>query len=179
MTPTPHSAPEAARHFRPLEHTDFQRLEHAPFLKGLLKPFKGKGALEDWAGQCEALRDGLIALAQRQVLRQASSYPFSLLPVRLAQQKTGRGTTFLRWRNADRTVMGTALWSDLITSPRTSTALRPDLLALEHQRLVLNLQISLLHTLARQARDCADRIAHADATYRHTTTPLPTPGDMS
>ncbi|OYW99215.1 MAG: hypothetical protein B7Z14_12535, partial [Bosea sp. 32-68-6] len=44
----------APRHFMPLEQPDFQRLEHAAYLKGLLKPFKGKGSLEAWASQCMA-----------------------------------------------------------------------------------------------------------------------------
>ena len=43
--------------FVPLEQTDFRRLEHAAYLKGLLQPFKGKGSLETWASQCAALRD--------------------------------------------------------------------------------------------------------------------------
>lgn len=51
--------------FTPLEQADFQRLEHAAYLKGLLQPFKGKGRLESWANQCAALRDDLIVLAQR------------------------------------------------------------------------------------------------------------------
>ncbi len=55
----------ARRHFQALQQTDFLRLEHAAYLKGLLKPFKGKGALEDWANQCFALRDDMIGLAQR------------------------------------------------------------------------------------------------------------------
>jgi hypothetical protein len=33
------------RYFRPLEQPAFMRLEHAASLKGLLKPFKGKGGL--------------------------------------------------------------------------------------------------------------------------------------
>jgi len=58
----------APRYFVPLEQTDFQHLEHAHYLKGLLKPFKGKGPLEDWANQCAALRDDLIRLALHHVL---------------------------------------------------------------------------------------------------------------
>jgi hypothetical protein len=34
---------------------------------------------------------------------------------------------------------------------------------MEAQRLVLNMQISLLHTLARQARECASKLAWAEA----------------
>ncbi len=148
--------------FVPLEQTAFQSLEHTAYLKGLLRPFKGKGSLEDWASQCSALRDDLIALAQRRILPQARTYPFNRFPIRLAQQTTGAGTTFLRWRNTDRSSMGVALWEELVSSPATPASLIPDLLALEEQRIVLNMQVSLLHSMARQAQDCADKMAHAE-----------------
>ena len=153
------------RHFAPLEQTDFQRLEHAGYLKGLLKPFKGKGSLETWASQCIGLRDELIALAQRRVLSQAQAHPFHLLGVQLAQQTTGAGTTFLRWRNLDRSGMGTALWARLLADPATPRALVDDLYAMELQRIVLNMQVSLLHSIARQAIECASKVAIADTAY--------------
>lgn len=159
----------ASTRFTLLEQTAFQQLGHAGYLKGLLKPFKGKGALEVWASQCEALRDNLIVLAQRQVLAQARSHPFNLLPTQLAQQTTGAGTTFLRWRNLDRSSMGVALWHKMMANPATPPGLIGDLHAIEVQRAVLNMQISLLHTLARQARDCASKVAHADDIYLRRT----------
>jgi hypothetical protein len=154
-----------ARHFAPLEQADFQRLEHAGYLKGLLKPFKGKGSLETWASQCVGLRDELIDVAQRRVLSQARGHPFHLLGVQLAQQTTAAGTTFLRWRNVDRSGMGTALWTALLADPATPRALVEDLYAMELQRIVLNMQVSLLHSIARQASDCASKVAAADAAY--------------
>lgn len=148
-----------------LEQADFQRLEHAGYLKGLLQPFKGKGSLETWASQCIALRDDVIGLAQRRVLAQARAYPFSLLGVQLAQQTTGAGTTFLRWRNLDRSSMGVALWEALLANPATSASMIDELYAMELQRIVLNMQISLLHTLGRQAQECASKAAQAEAAY--------------
>src|SRR3546814_17476446 len=119
------------------------RLEHAGSLKGLLKPFKGKGDLEAWASQCFAMRDELIGLAQRQVLPQAVGHPFHLLSIALAQQTTGAGTAFLRWRKHDRPAMGVALWQELM--PRTSTPVHPlaDLHTLELQRLPPQMTITL------------------------------------
>lgn len=152
--------------FSALEQADFQRLEHAAYLKGLLKPFKGNGSLEDWASQCAALRDDIIALAQRKILAQARSHPFNLLPVQLAQQTTGAGTTFLRWRNLDRSSMGVALWEQLLANPATPSSLIDDLYAIEVQRIVLNMQISLCHSIARQALDCAHKMAQAEAVYQ-------------
>ncbi|HHT8991566.1 TPA: DUF3158 family protein [Burkholderia cenocepacia] len=153
------------RSFLPLEPTDFQRLEHAAYLKGLLQPFKGKGSLETWASQCTALRDDMIALALRRVLPQARAYPFNLLPVQLAQQTTGAGTTFLRWRNPDRSAMGVTLWQDALTNPATPERLIDDLYAMELQRIVLNMQVSLTHSIARQALECASKVAEAEAVY--------------
>ncbi|WP_297185339.1 DUF3158 family protein [uncultured Porticoccus sp.] len=151
--------------FSPLEQAAFQQLEHAAYLKGLLKPFKGKGSLEVWASQCFTLRDGLINLAQRQILSQARRSPFNWLSVQLAQQTTGAGTTFLRWRNLDRSSMGVALWEGLIADPATPAALIDDLYAMELQRITLNMQISLTHSIARQAVDCAAKIQRAQTVY--------------
>lgn len=159
------SSARPPKRFQPLEQTDFQRLEHAGYLKGLLQPFKGKGSLEAWANQCMALRDSLIELAQRRLLPQARTYPFSLLDVQLAQQTTGAGTTFLRWRNQDRSTMGVALWETLVAQPTTPPSLIDDLYAMELQRIALNMQISLLHTLGRQALECAGKAALAEAAY--------------
>lgn len=162
-------APVAPRLVDLLEHEDFQRLPHAASLKGLLKPFTGKGELEAWAGECESLHQDLIRLALR-VLAQATGYPFSLLPVVLAQQTTGAGTA-LRWRNADRSAMGVTLWAKVMAQPTTPLAILPALFALERQRITLNMQISLLHTIARQARECAGKMAHAETVYQQRVTP--------
>lgn len=162
-----HDDVNATRRFVPLEQAAFQRLEHAAYLKGLLKPFKGKGDLDVWASQCEALRDALIALAERTLLPQARRPPFDQLTVYLARQTTGAGTTFLRWRNLDRSSMGVVLWDALLDDPRTPHALIDDLYAMELQRIALNMQISLLHTLARQAHAGVTAMAHADERYHH------------
>jgi len=154
----------ASHHFLPLTHDDFLRLEHAPYLKGLLRPFTGKG-LESWAKDVALLRDGLVDLAQI-VLTQANRYPFHLLQVALTRQSTGAGTTFLRWRNSDRSAMGFGQWAHLVESTTTPVALLDDLLALELQRVSLNMQISLTHSIARQAQECARKMAHAEAVCR-------------
>jgi len=172
MTTTPLNP--SPRRFRPLEQPAFQQLEHAAYLKGLLKPFKGKGSLEAWASHCFSLRDNVINLAQREILPQARRPPFSLLGIQLAQQTTGAGTTFLRWRNLDRSSMGVALWETLLADPTTPPSLIDDLYAMEQQRIVLNMQISLTHSLARQALNCANKMHQAEAAHQRRTHPLTT-----
>ena len=161
------------RYFQGLQQAAFMKLEHAASLKGLLKPFKGKGDLETWASQCFAMRDELIDMAQRQVLQQAVGHPFHLLPVELAQQTTGAGTAFLRWRKNDRSAMGVALWQELMVSTGTPVNLLADLHAIELQRITLNMQISLLHTLGRQAQECASKAAEAEDAYLRRLKSIP------
>jgi hypothetical protein len=153
--------------FRGLEQTDFQKLEHAASLKGILFPFKGKGALEECSRRCASLRAGLIDLAQHVILPQARVYPFALLPVQLGLQTTSAGTAFLRWRTADRSSMGVGLWVNLIHSSKTPPHLLVDLYAMEQQRIALNMQISLLHSIAKQADECASKMALAQTHFEH------------
>ena len=161
------------RYFQGLQQAAFMKLEHAASLKGLLKTFKGKGDLEAWASQCFAMRDELIGLTQRQGLQQAVGHPFHLLPVELAQQSTGAGTAFLRWRKNDRSAMGVALWQELMVSTGTPVNLLADLHAIELQRITLNMQISLLHTLGRQAQECASKAAEAEDAYLRRLKSIP------
>ncbi|WP_338523610.1 DUF3158 family protein [Pseudomonas batumici] len=152
--------------FQPLQHTAFQALEHTAFLKGLLKPFKGKGELAEFGDACSQLTGSLIELAIQGVLTQAERYPFTLLPIRLTRQSTGAGTVFLRWSRVDRSKMGVDLWAELIRDELTSISLVPDLYALELQRIVINMQISLTHSISRQAFLCACKVEVADQVYR-------------
>jgi hypothetical protein len=153
--------------FRPLQQSAFSTLEHAAFLKGLLKPFKGKGELSQWAGICRELMEGLIQLANDDVLQQAQRYPFSLLPIRMTRQSTGAGTVFLRWSRTDRSKMGVQLWDELLDDPRTPANLIADLYQLELQRITLNMQISLTHSICRQATECVEKMTQAEAIYQH------------
>ncbi len=61
--------------------------------------------------------------------------------------------------------MGVALWESLLDRLATPASLIDDLYAIELQRIALNMQISLTHSIARQALECANRMAQAEATY--------------
>lgn len=151
--------------FQPLQQTVFASLQHAPFYKGLLKPFKGKGELDQLAEQCRSLAADLNALAQERVLAQAQRYPFTLLPIRLTHQVTSAGTVFLRWQKVGTRQMGVQLWQELCQDTKTPESMLADLHALEQQRIALNMQISLVHSIGRQAAECAEKMSQADAVY--------------
>ena len=155
--------------FKALQQGDYQLLQHSASLKGLLKPFKGpfkgKGSLGELAEHCASLEAGLRTLAQ-QVLAQVRQYPFALLPVRLIEQNTAAGTTFLRWQSVQDRRMGVSVWAGMVHAPRTPAHLLQDLLALEQHRITLNMQISLIHLIGKQAAECAEKMEQAEAEYQ-------------
>ena len=150
--------------FRPLQQEAFQRLQQAASLKGLLKPFKGKGELTQFADLCRAQESDLKALAQ-EVLSQARRYPFTLVPVRLTEQNTQAGTQFLRWQQVTDRRMGVGVWAEMMGSPRTPESMLQDLYVMELQRITLNMQMSLLHSITKQAAECAEKMGQAEAVY--------------
>ena len=155
---------QPTRYFRGLQQGAFMRLEHAASLKGLLKPFKGKGELTQFADLCRAQESDLKALAQ-EVLSQARRYPFTLVPVRLTEQNTQAGTQFLRWQQVTDRRMGVGVWAEMMGSPRTPESMLQDLYVMELQRITLNMQMSLLHSITKQAAECAEKMGQAEAVY--------------
>ncbi len=148
--------------FRPLQQDAFQGLQQGASLKGLLKPFKGKGELNQFAEQCRVLEVGLKELAQ-DVLAQVRRHPFTLLPVRLTEQNTQAGTMFLRWQHVATRRMGVGVWAEMVGHPKTPIPMLQDLYVLELQRITLNMQISLIHSIGKQAAECAEKMGQAEA----------------
>jgi len=111
-----------------------------------------------------AQESDLKALAQ-EVLSQARRYPFTLVPVRLTEQNTQAGTQFLRWQQVTDRRMGVGVWAEMMGSPRTPESMLQDLYVMELQRITLNMQMSLLHSITKQAAECAEKMGQAEAVY--------------
>jgi len=151
--------------FKPLQQSAYQALQQSASLKGLLKPFKGKGELDQLAAQCSALEVGVRELTQ-EVLEQVRQHPFALLPVRLIEQNTAAGTTFLRWQHVQTRRMGVGVWRWQLDQPKTSRQLLQDLFALEQHRITLNMQTTILHFIGKQAAECAEKMGQAEAEFQ-------------
>ena len=119
-------------------------------LKGLLKPFKGKGELQQFAETLLHLRTQVAELMAVMLTIMAQP-PFSLLDLRLVVQHSATGTDFLRWRSPDFQRMGVQVWQAVVVHPHLHPELRQALYQLETNRIVLNLQMSSLQSLYRQA----------------------------
>ncbi|SMF66013.1 MULTISPECIES: DUF3158 family protein [unclassified Pseudomonas] len=146
----------------------YRQLEHAASLKGLLKPFKGKGELEHLAQLAREIEAQLCRLMEA-VVQQAGQPPYSLLDIRLVLQNTSAGSTFLRWRTRDFARMGVAVWERHICNNALAQAVREELHRFECDRIALNLQMSVVHSLYRQASTCAIKMASAERLLRQFT----------
>ena len=147
----------------------YRQLEHAASLKGLLKPFKGKGELEHLAQVAREIEAQLCHLMEA-VVQQAGQPPYSLLDIRLVLQNTRAGSTFLRWRTRDFARMGVAVWERQVRNKTQPQAVREGLHRFECNRIALNLQMSVVHSLYRQASTCAIKMASAERLLRQFTT---------
>jgi hypothetical protein len=61
--------------------------------------------------------------------------------------------------------MGVGVWADMMGSSRTPETMLQDLYAMELQRITLNMQMSLMHSIAKQAAECAEKMGQAEAVY--------------
>ncbi|RDS87405.1 DUF3158 family protein [Pseudomonas fluorescens] len=147
----------------------YRQLEHAASLKGLLKPFKGKGELEHLAQVAREIEAQLCHLMEA-VVQQAGQPPYSLLDIRLVLQNTSAGSTFLRWRTRDFVRMGVAVWERQVSNKALPQVVREGLHRFECERIALNLQMSVVHSLYRQASNCAIKMASAEQLLRQLTT---------
>lgn len=147
----------------------YRQLEHAASLKGLLKPFKGKGELEHLAQVAREIEAQLCHLMEA-VVQQAGQPPYSLLDIRLVLQNTSAGSTFLRWRTRDFARMGVAVWEHQVCNKALPQVVREGLHRFECNRIALNLQMSVVHSLYRQATTCAIKMASAERLLRQLTT---------
>ncbi|WLD65558.1 DUF3158 family protein [Pseudomonas sp. OVF7] len=166
MNPTSSAQPMP---FEALTQAAYRQLEHAASLKGLLKPFKGKGELEHLAQVAREIEAQLCQLMEA-VIRQAEQPPYSLLDIRLVLQNTSAGSTFLRWRTRDFARMGVTVWERQIRNKTLPQVVREGLHHFECDRIALNLQMSVVHSLYRQATTCAIKMASAEQLLRQFTT---------
>lgn len=146
----------------------YRELGQSASLKGLLKPFKGKGELFQFAETIKQLRGELETLMAAMLAIMAQP-PFSLLELRLSVQHSSQGACFLRWRSPDFKRMGVEVWEQVMEHPLLQPELRQALYQLEANRIVLNLQMSSLNSLYRQVLMGALKLAYADDVLFATT----------
>jgi len=154
---------------RRLSADAYREFAQGASLKGLLKPFKGKGELQQFAETILRLRTQVAELMAVMLAIMAQP-PFSLLDLRLVVQHSATGTDFLRWRSPDFLRMGVQVWQEAMVQPRLHPELRQALYQLETNRVVLNLQMSSLQSLYRQAITGVSKLEAAELALTRSPT---------
>lgn len=144
-----------------VEQAPYYKVKHAPSLKGLLKPFKGKGDYVVLEQQMIEAREGIAAMID-EIVEMWAKPPFSLLAIQAGTQASRSGAHHLRWRSRGRAQrMGFGVWAKAMQDKQTPEDLLEELYWFEALRLQTNMQISCLTFIAKQARECQEKMDEA------------------
>lgn len=154
-------------------HDFYRRVAHDSSLKGLLKPFKGKGDFDEFASNARGALDRLNQMMQHLVeLTERQMITHKNISLRL--HKAPSGQNYLRWRTLRHLrdqETGFRLWQRVVSDPLTGPQTKQNLLILEEQRIALNMQASVLQYMIRQAIDCAGKAGDAEAAANTVSPP--------
>lgn len=152
MTPT--SEPDTQPGYRALSDADW--LAYESCLKGLLKVREPR-AMAQFATEAEAT----LHQIQQRLLHRAWRWPLRYLPLMLCRGPARSGADFLRWRNQQNNRSGIPGWQTLVQDSSQPPAVREALLAIEHDRIVFNMQMSICTFILRQIRECSAKYEDA------------------
>lgn len=151
--------------YQPLADEDYKMLAYISSLKGLLKPFKSKGELELLERNAHSAREMMEPLMRR-LIQSARRYPVRQLPLIFTLGPAPSGANFLRWRNQQNNKTGTPAFCHLIGDPKVAQRARDALLEIERDRIVFNMQMSVLTFIIRQARECQQKMEQAQRLHQ-------------
>ncbi|WMY72515.1 DUF3158 family protein [Buttiauxella selenatireducens] len=146
--------PETNPGYRQLSPRDWHAYESS--LKGLLRVREPQAL-----GRHATEAAGTLHQIQTLVLHRSWRWPLQYLPLMLCRGPARSGANFLRWRNQQNTRSGTVTWQALIQDPQWPQEMRDALLAIECDRVMFNMQMSVTTFILRQIREC--RVKMTDA----------------
>lgn len=141
----------------PLTDEDYNLAAYESSLKSLLRVREPVELAQD----ATAIR-GRLQQVQTRLLQRAWRFPVRYLPLLLCRGPARSGANFLRWRNQENNRSGTQAWMELMQSPELPQSVREALLQIERDRIVFNMQMSVITFILRQTRECSQKIAEAN-----------------
>ncbi|MDN8554981.1 DUF3158 family protein [Citrobacter werkmanii] len=145
---------DSVTEYRALSGADWLAYESS--LKGLLR-VREPVLLAQYATEAAATLHQIQTL----ILHRAWRWPLQYLPLLLCRGPARSGATFLRWRNQQNNRSGTAAWLALVQDVSLPQAVRDALLAIERDRIVFNMQMSVTTFIQRQIRECSVKMTDA------------------
>lgn len=76
----------------------------------------------------------------------------------IKDKSSSSGGTFLRWRSMNHSGTGETVWQPLLSDKNVPEFLRNELVAVEKDRILVNMQISVFNYILRQLSECASKI---------------------
>ncbi|EFM92010.1 DUF3158 family protein [Actinobacillus suis] len=96
---------------------------------------------------------------QLEMVQRVRASELQHLPIFMIKDKSSSsGGTFLRWRSMHHTGTGETVWQPLLTDSHVPESLRNQLVAVEKDRILVNMQISIFNYILRQLSECASKI---------------------
>ncbi|HAV1239582.1 TPA: DUF3158 family protein [Salmonella enterica] len=132
-------------------------LAYESCLKGLLRVREPQALARD-AAEAEAI----LHQIQRLLLHRAWRWPLRQLPLMLCRGPARSGADFLRWRNQQNNRSGVPGWQSLVQDTTQPQGVREALLAIERDRIVFNMQMSVCTFILRQIRECSVKMTEAE-----------------
>jgi hypothetical protein len=129
------------------DNNPYREIKHSSELKGFLKPFKGKGEMEEFERLAEECQVDIYRLMAKLI---ADCEALALPNITLMAQRV-KSRAYLRWRNPTEMKMGLCVLRDFLNTPNIGNQTRNKIQELEHRRNVLNFQSSCLTQLSRRA----------------------------
>ncbi|MDY5422333.1 DUF3158 family protein [Actinobacillus porcinus] len=76
----------------------------------------------------------------------------------IKDKSSSSGGTFLRWRSMNHSGTGETVWQPLLSDKNVPESLRNELVAVEKDRILVNMQISVFNYILRQLSECASKL---------------------
>ncbi|EAS1759761.1 DUF3158 family protein [Salmonella enterica] len=141
--------------YRALSDEDWRAYESC--LKGLLR-VREPELLAHHATEAAATLHQIQTL----VIHRAWRWPLQQLPLLLCRGPARSSANFLRWRNQQNNRSGLPGWQALVQDTSLSPPVREALLAIERDRIVFNMQMSICTFILRQIRECSVKMTDAE-----------------
>lgn len=88
------------------------------------------------------------------------------LPLYIIRDKASpSGGVFLRWRSFLSAGNGTLAWKPILSDARVPRSVRKKLVSAEKERILVNVQVSVLNFMLRQVREAGEKIAELEAFF--------------
>lgn len=116
-------------------------------------------------------------MAAQDNMVQSVRQELSPLAVYMIKDKaSSSGGTFLRWRSMQNARTGGTVWQPIVDDKSVPVDVRKKVVAVEKDRILINMQISVFNHILRQLADCSEKLKEVeDAALKSDLYPLKNP----